>query len=142
MTQLPDLCSSQTTDNMTEAEQEVEVNGTEAEDEGQDEQDTKQKKQTRHDGGAADLERVTDYAEEKEISAANISSAVAQFGNQRNKENELRVAKEKELQMVQVKKEDIELIMNELLVSKAHAEKVLREQSGDVVAALEAIISN
>ncbi|XP_001358696.1 huntingtin-interacting protein K [Drosophila pseudoobscura] len=127
---------------MTEAEQEVEVNGTEAEDEGQDEQDTKQKKQTRHDGGAADLERVTDYAEEKEISAANISSAVAQFGNQRNKENELRVAKEKELQMVQVKKEDIELIMNELLVSKAHAEKVLREQSGDVVAALEAIISN
>jgi len=32
--------------------------------------------------------------------------------------------------------------MNELLVSKAHAEKVLREQSGDVVAALEAIISN
>lgn len=34
-----------------------------------------------------------------------------QFGNQRNKENELRVAKEKELQKVQVKKEDIELIV-------------------------------
>lgn len=32
--------------------------------------------------------------------------------------------------------------MNELLVSKACAEKVLREQSGNVVAALEAIISN
>ncbi|KAH8347087.1 huntingtin-interacting protein K [Drosophila kikkawai] len=123
---------------MTEAE---EINGTEVED---DEQDSKQKKSDakRHDDGAADLERVTDYAEEKEISAANISSAVEQFGNQRNKENELRVAKEKELQKVQVKKEDIELIMNELLVSKSHAEKVLREQSGDVVAALEAIISN
>ncbi|EDV94661.1 huntingtin-interacting protein K [Drosophila grimshawi] len=126
---------------MTETEPEVEVNGTEAEDDAQD-QDIKQKKQTRHDGGAADLERVTDYAEEKEISAANISSAVEQFGNQRSKENELRVAKEKELQKVQVKKEDIELIMNELLVSKTQAEKVLREQSGDVVAALEAIISN
>ncbi|KAH8243203.1 hypothetical protein KR032_005373 [Drosophila birchii] len=123
---------------MTEAE---EINGTEVED---DEQDSKQKKSDakRHDDGAADLERVTDYAEEKEISAANISSAVEQFGNQRNKENELRVAKEKELQKVQVKKEDIELIMNELLVSKSQAEKVLREQSGDVVAALEAIISN
>lgn len=35
-----------------------------------------------------------------------------QFGNQRNKENELRVAKEKELQKVQVKKEDIELIVS------------------------------
>ncbi|XP_064551252.1 huntingtin-interacting protein K [Drosophila montana] len=126
---------------MAETEPEVEVNGTEVEEDGQDE-DIKQKKQTRHDGGAADLERVTDYAEEKEISAANISSAVEQFGNQRSKENELRVAKEKELQKVQVKKEDIELIMNELLVSKAQAEKVLREQSGDVVAALEAIISN
>ncbi|KAL7729179.1 hypothetical protein ACLKA6_009643 [Drosophila palustris] len=129
---------------MAETEPEVEVNGEaegEAEDDSQ-EQDKKQKKQTRHDGGAADLERVTDYAEEKEISAANISSAVEQFGNQRSKENKLRVAREKELQKVQVKKEDIELIMNELLVSKAHAEKVLREQSGDVVAALEAIISN
>lgn len=48
---------------------ETEINGTEEE-----VQDKKQKKQTRHDGGAADLERVTDYAEEKEISAAHISS--------------------------------------------------------------------
>lgn len=39
-------------------------------------QDKKQKKQTKHDGGAADLERVTDYAEEKEISTANISSVI------------------------------------------------------------------
>lgn len=117
---------------MAETEPEVEVNGTEVEEDGQDE-DIKQKKQTRHDGGAADLERVTDYAEEKEISAANISSvsrsqiiiakkliqmeivnfqAVEQFGNQRSKENEMRVAKEKELQKVQVKKEDIELIVS------------------------------
>ncbi|EDW83127.1 huntingtin-interacting protein K [Drosophila tropicalis] len=126
---------------MTETEPEVEVNGTATEaEEDQEDQDIKQKKLTRHDGGAADLERVTDYAEEKEISAANISSAVEQFGNQRHKENELRVAKEKELQKVQVKKEDIELIMNELLVTKGQAEKVLREQSGDVVAAIESII--
>uniref|UniRef100_A0A1A9W9F1 Nascent polypeptide-associated complex subunit alpha-like UBA domain-containing protein n=1 Tax=Glossina brevipalpis TaxID=37001 RepID=A0A1A9W9F1_9MUSC len=117
---------------------EHDINGTEDEI-----QDKKQKKQTRHDGGAADLERVTDYAEEKEIStAANISSAVEQFGNQRQKEDELKVAKEKELQKVQVKKEDIELIMNEMLITKTQAEKVLREQRGDVVAALEAIIAS
>lgn len=47
----------------------LDINGTEDE-----VQDKKQKKQTKHDGGAADLERVTDYAEEKEISTANISS--------------------------------------------------------------------
>ena len=105
-------------------------------------QDKKQKKATRHDGGAADLERVTDFAEEKEISAADISSAVEQFGNQRSKEDEFKLAKEKELQKVQVKKEDIELIMNEMLITRAQAEKVLREQSGDVIAALEAIMAN
>lgn len=32
--------------------------------------------------------------------------------------------------------------MNEMLISRIQAEKVLREQSGDVVAALEAIIAN
>lgn len=42
----------------------------------EDVQDKKQKKQSKHDGGAADLERVTDYAEEKEISTANISSVI------------------------------------------------------------------
>lgn len=42
-----------------------------------DVQDKKQiKKTAKHDGGAADLERVTDYAEEKEISSdiTNVSS--------------------------------------------------------------------
>ncbi|XP_067615137.1 huntingtin-interacting protein K [Eurosta solidaginis] len=116
---------------------EPEINGTE-----EDVQDKKQKKQTRHDGGAADLERVTDYAEEKEISAAHISSAVEQIGNKRSKEDERKVAKEMELQKVHVKKEDIELIMSEMLITRTQAEKVLREQSGDVVAALEAIIAN
>lgn len=32
-----------------------------------DVQEVRQKKAARHDGGVADLERVTDYAEEKEI---------------------------------------------------------------------------
>lgn len=39
-----------------------------------------------------------------------------QFGNQRQKEDELKVAKEKELQKVQVKKEDIELIVRDFFL--------------------------
>lgn len=35
-----------------------------------------------------------------------------QFGNKRSKEDEFKLAKEKELQKVQVKKEDIELIVS------------------------------
>lgn len=46
------------------------TNGTEeAEDD-----DKKVKKTNRHDGGVADLERVTDYAEEKELSSADITN--------------------------------------------------------------------
>lgn len=44
------------------------VNGTD------DVQDKKSKKVAKHDGGVADLERVTDYAEEKELSSADISN--------------------------------------------------------------------
>lgn len=55
---------------MSNPEEEIE-NGTD------EVQDKKQiKKTAKHDGGAADLERVTDYAEEKEISSdiTNVSS--------------------------------------------------------------------
>lgn len=47
-----------------------------------------------------------------------------------------RLAKQQELQKVQIKKEDVELIMNELLIPRSLAEEKLREH-GDVVAALE-----
>lgn len=36
-------------------------------------QDKSQKKIAKHDSGVADLEKVTDYAEEKEISSQDIS---------------------------------------------------------------------
>lgn len=39
-------------------------------------QDKKSKKVAKHDGGVADLERVTDYAEEKELSSADISNVM------------------------------------------------------------------
>lgn len=48
--------------------EEDQTNGTD-----EDVQDKKSKKVAKHDGGVADLERVTDYAEEKELSSADIS---------------------------------------------------------------------
>lgn len=39
----------------------------------QHEKDKTQKKAAKHDSGVADLEKVTDYAEEKEISSQDIS---------------------------------------------------------------------
>lgn len=110
-----------------------EVNGVD------DSSDKKQKKASKHDSGAADLERVTDYAEEKEITSKEITNAVNMFEDKRSKENEEKLAKERELQKVHVKKEDIELLIREMEITRSKAEETLREQLGDVVAALEAL---
>lgn len=50
------------------SEDKIDQNGTD------DAQDKKARKTAKHDGGVADLERVTDYAEEKELSSADISN--------------------------------------------------------------------
>ncbi|XP_055324040.1 huntingtin-interacting protein K [Sitodiplosis mosellana] len=115
-------------------DEKISQNGT---DEAQDKKS--QKKVAKHDGGVADLERVTDYAEEKELSSADISNAINIFGDKRNKEAAEKLAKEQELQKIHVKKEDIDIIVNELLISRQQAEKVLREHRGDVVNALIAL---
>ncbi|XP_039440982.1 huntingtin-interacting protein K [Culex pipiens pallens] len=99
----------------------------------------KQKKASKHNSGAADLEKVTDYAEEKEITSKEITNAVNIFEEKLNKENEAKLAKERELQKVHVKKEDIELIIKEMEISRSKAEETLRVHRGDVVAALEAL---
>ncbi|CAO1420825.1 unnamed protein product [Diamesa hyperborea] len=101
--------------------------------------DVVDKKQKKHDSGAADLERVTDYAEEKEISK-DIAESVNLFAEKRNKENEEKLAKEHELQKVAIKKEDIELIMDELEISRCLAEKTLRENNGNIVDALKKLV--
>lgn len=62
------------------------------------------------------------------------------FADKRNKENEEKLAIEQALQKVQVKKEHVELIMNELETTHDVAEKALRENKGDVVLALAQLI--
>ncbi|RXG58648.1 Huntingtin-interacting protein K [Armadillidium vulgare] len=81
----------------------------------------KEKKTAKHDSGAADLERVTNYAEEKEIkSDANFMSVINDVKRQ---EAVNKMTKEKELAKVSIKKEDVELIMQELELPKNKAEK-------------------
>lgn len=95
------------------------------------------KKEKKHDNvGAADLEKVTDYAEEKEISSQAIGDAMALIGGKQKKENAEKAEKEKELAKVKIKKDDVELIMNEMLVTRIQAERKLRLHRGDLVATL------
>jgi len=86
-------------------------------------------KEKKHDAGAADLERVTDYAEETEISASDISGVMGLIGE----EVAVRLAKEKELLKVQIKKEDVELLVRELEISQEKAERKLREHGGNLM---------
>jgi hypothetical protein len=48
-------------------------------------QEKSQKKIAIYDSGAADLEKITDYAEEKEVYTADLSGAMTIIGDRRNK---------------------------------------------------------
>lgn len=105
----------------------------------EDSDERSQKKSAKHDCGAADLEKVTDYAEEKEISTQDFSGAISLIGDQRNKQAAEKIAREKELLKVLIKKEDVDLIVREMEISRIKAERTLREHHGNVVKALIAL---
>ncbi|XP_061742950.1 huntingtin-interacting protein K [Nerophis ophidion] len=98
-------------------------------------------KPRKHDSGAADLERVTDYAEEKEISSSDLETAMSVIGDRRSREQKAKQEREKELARVTIKREDVELIMSEMEISRLAAERSLRENMGNVVDALVALTS-
>lgn len=98
-----------------------------------------QKKTAKYDSGAADLEKVTDYAEEKEISSQDVAGAISAIGDRRNKEVLEKQAREIELLKVSIKKEDVDLIVREMEIPRTVAERTLREYHGNVVNALTAL---
>lgn len=61
------------------------------------------------------------------------------IGERKSKENAEREARKKELDKVVIRKEDVELIMNEMEIPRNQAELSLRENKGDVVKALVAL---
>jgi len=98
-----------------------------------------QEKQKKHETeSAADLEKVTDYAEDKEISVTDIGSILANL----SKTNKEECEREKQLAAVKIAKSDVELIMNELDIQKKLAERTLREHNGDVVQALMQLVQS
>lgn len=87
-----------------------------------------------------DLEKVTDYAEEKEIGSVDLNNleAINQIEAQRSKVNQ---AKEEELAKVKIKKEDVELIADQFEIPKGQAELALRQSGGDLTKALLQLVS-
>jgi len=95
-----------------------------------------------HNSGAADLEKVTDYAEEKEIDSGKLTDAMTAISDKRKKEAESRIEREKVLASVKVKKEDIDVVVNEFEISRPRAERCLREAGGDLKTALTALVNS
>lgn len=88
---------------------------------------------------AADLVRVTDYTEEKEIQISNPEMAMLVIGNRHSQEQEAKQEQEKKPAKVTVKKEDLELVMSEMEISPAAVEQSLREHMGNVLETLTAL---
>lgn len=107
-----------------------------------DQEVTKAPGPAKHDSGAADLEKVTDYAEDKEISGENLDNAINAISSIHRKENDEKALREKQLLSVKVKKEDVDLLVNELEIAKPKAERLLKENNGDVQSALSAFINS
>ncbi|OTF76879.1 huntingtin-interacting protein K-like protein [Euroglyphus maynei] len=113
----------------------------------EDEDPNKKKIVGKHDSGAADLAKVTTYEasffdEEAQNDSSEISGAARSIiDSKRSKEVAEKVARQKELAKVIIRKEDVELIMNEMEISKADAELKLRQAMGNVVQALITLLN-
>ncbi len=99
---------------------------------------------SKHDSvGVADLEKVTDFAEEKEInsstSTADLEDAIAGIRSRQLAAQAEKTARERELSKVAVGKEDVDLIVEQMEMTRTKAERCLREHGGDVVEALVAL---
>nr|CAX71388.1 Huntingtin-interacting protein HYPK [Schistosoma japonicum] len=103
------------------------------------EDNEKPRKSTTHDErGAADLERVTDYVEEKELSVGlDAVKAVSDTAGDAVAAD--KAQKQKQMLKIKVKNEDVSLICQELEVSKLTAERHLKEHQGNVFETLVAL---
>ncbi|XP_030743057.1 huntingtin-interacting protein K-like [Echinops telfairi] len=98
-------------------------------------------KPRKHDSGAADLERVTNYAEEKEIQSSNLETAMSVIGDRPDRparEQKAKQERAKELAEVTIKKEHREGGDKHMELSRA-AGRSLQECMGHVLETLIAL---
>uniref|UniRef100_A0A7S3PQB2 Nascent polypeptide-associated complex subunit alpha-like UBA domain-containing protein n=1 Tax=Aplanochytrium stocchinoi TaxID=215587 RepID=A0A7S3PQB2_9STRA len=94
-----------------------------------------------------DLDTVNDVVEEAVMDAETAKmaqekskAAMAELEKTEKLEKLAEIKRNVELANVEIKNDDVELLMNEMLVSKEKAELLLRQQNGDVEKALYELI--
>jgi NACalpha-BTF3-like transcription factor len=88
-----------------------------------------------------ELDRVTDRVDEEEIGSENMGNALSTINDKRHRDESKRKAEQAELANVKIRKEDVELIVQELELPRSKAEKTLRQHHGDVIATLKALVN-
>ncbi|CAI4230254.1 unnamed protein product [Auanema sp. JU1783] len=95
-----------------------------------DVEENQDKQQDKHNWGAAELEKVTDHTEDKDDAKVSSDALGKLIKNTQNAVQKV----------VHVKKDDLQMLMNELELPKAVIEKKLIECNGNPVAALKSLL--
>ena len=88
----------------------------------------------------ADVSKVTDFVEQKELDSARAKKAMASIMQAQKVATEAELAHERELAAVTISQPDVDLIAQEMELDKPAAERALREAKGDVTAALNTLV--
>jgi len=91
---------------------------------------------------AASLEKVTDYVEEETIDSERTKQAMSVIKTSRTEQTEAERQREKELAAVSIKQDDVDVIVDELEVSRDVAIHALRANAGDLGKALHYLVRN
>ena len=89
----------------------------------------------------ADVSKVTDFVEQKELDSARAKQAMASIMQAQKVATEAELAHERELAAVTISQPDVDLIAQEMELEKAVAERALREAKGDVTTALNNLVA-
>merc|ERR1712216_908261 len=94
---------------------------------------------------AKQLDSLTDFVEDKEtatkVDAKEVEERLKELRKKQDEMDKKRQEKEKQLAAVKIKKEDLELMCQELpLCEKEALERVLREHDGNLVSALSSAV--
>uniref|UniRef100_A0A7S0NZ77 Nascent polypeptide-associated complex subunit alpha-like UBA domain-containing protein n=1 Tax=Calcidiscus leptoporus TaxID=127549 RepID=A0A7S0NZ77_9EUKA len=109
-------------------------------DEGDEGDEAEQSKGNRREG--ADISRVTDYVEQKELDSTKASQAVAAIvGDTDKRDRKAELQREHELAAVEIRQEDVALICSEMELDKEVAERKLREHKGSIVQTLNTLVN-
>eukprot|EP01113_Clastostelium_recurvatum_P020657 TRINITY_DN2444_c0_g1_i1.p1 TRINITY_DN2444_c0_g1~~TRINITY_DN2444_c0_g1_i1.p1 ORF type:complete len:118 (+),score=26.31 TRINITY_DN2444_c0_g1_i1:407-760(+) len=91
-----------------------------------------------------DLDKVTggdDDQEGKQVDVSKLSKAMEQMQVVSSSEAEAKAARQRALAAVKVKPEDVEAIVREFEITSEQADLALRENDGNLVTALRALIA-